>query len=526
MIKTAPSSHQLGNTNASWVLRAENIHVQFGGKAILRGIDLDIRPGTVTLLRGSNGVGKTCLIDVLCGILEPTAGRIQLRNGGNPKAIQYPKPFWHKVLQLTNAHPERFGRWGTARTWQDARLFEGLNLRDNVRIADRDVDGEHIWSILARPRRVQLQNRRAQKRAQMLLTEFGLGDRADSMADAVSLGQAKRIGILRAMVAHPQILFLDEPLSSLDGYGVKKVLSLLHRLRTDHNVALVVVEHAFNVPHILDIASEVWTLDEGRLQIQTPKAVHAELGIRRPNCVPEWLVTVAGPDSAVERKELPNGAVLFVATPARAGACEAEFSVDDLVIYRGSRLVVGKDTGPQQSSLSFALRRGQIAVLMAPNGWGKSTVVAAAAGLLPIASGDVRLGGRSIAGQPTWQRANAGMAVLQSADHSFSDLTTREALRLAGVETPSASLERLLGSRVGNLSSGERQLLSLECALRSGRFTVGLLDEPFQSLDHGAVQSLCMRLADLLPDHALLITMPRAAGTGENLPVAHQESES
>jgi len=526
MIKTNSSPHQHDGTSASWVLRAENIHVQFGGKAILRGIDLDIRPGTVTLLRGSNGAGKTCLIDILCGILEPTAGRIQLRNGGNPKASQYPKPFWRRALQLTNAHPERFGRWGTARTWQDARLFEGLSLRDNVRIADHGVEGEQIWSILAHPHRVRLQNQQAQERAQALLTEFGLGDRADSMADAVSLGQAKRIGILRAMAAHPQILFLDEPLASLDGHGVKDVLSLLHRLRTDHNVALVVVEHAFNVPHVLDIASEVWTLDEGRLRVQTPQAVLAELGSGHPNSVPEWLVSIAGSGAVVERRDLPNGAVLFLASPARTRGGEAQFSVDDLVIYRGSRLVVGKTAGSHKSGVSFALRRGQIAVLMAPNGWGKSTVVAAAAGLLPIASGDVRLAGCSVEGLPAWERVSAGMAVLQSADHSFGDLSTREALRLACVDRPSPPLEPLLASRVGNLSSGERQLLSLDCALRSGRFTVGLLDEPFQSLDHTAVQRLCTRLAGLLPERALLITMPRAAGTDGTLAIADQESGS
>lgn len=511
MTETATFSRQQHASSDSWALRAENIHVRFGGKVVLQGIDVVIRPGTAVLLRGPNGAGKTCLIDILCGMLEPNEGRIRLRNNGQAKVLNYPLPLWRRVLQVAAAHPERFGRWGTARTWQEVRLFESLNLRDNVRIADQEVDGEQMWSILGRPRRVRLQNEQAQGRAQQLLDQFGLGERAESMASAVSLGQAKRVGILRAMAAHPQVLFLDEPLSSLDGPGVKDVIGFLHRLRTDHNVALVIVEHAFNVPHILDIASEVWTLAGGKISVETPQAVQSELKVGHRNGVPEWLYSVAGADAAIERRHLPNGAVLFVATPARLIAGETVFSAEDIVIFRGSRLVVGESAGAQRTGLSFSLRRGQIAALMAPNGWGKSTLVAAAAGLLPIAKGDIQLEGHSIVTAPAWRRANAGLAVLQSADHSFCDLTTSEALQLAGVQKPPADLAHLLGSRVGNLSSGERQSLNLECALGSEHFKVGLLDEPFQSLDQDAIQRCCARIAGMLPGRAFLVTMPRAA---------------
>jgi energy-coupling factor transporter ATP-binding protein EcfA2 len=99
------SLHQHEDAASSWVLRAENIHLGFEGRVVLRGIDLDIRPGTVALLRGPNGAGKTSLIDVLCGIREPDGGLIQLRNGGKVGAIRYPKSFWRSLLQLTNAHP-------------------------------------------------------------------------------------------------------------------------------------------------------------------------------------------------------------------------------------------------------------------------------------------------------------------------------------------------------------------------------------------------------------------------------------
>lgn len=521
MTKTVPFPPARDDAESPWVLRAENIQLQFGGQSVLRGVDLAIRPGNVYLLRGSNGEGKTSLADILCGMLEPTAGRIWLRNGGKIKVSQYPLSLWRRLLQLTNAHPERFGRWGIARTWQSARLFEGLSLRDNVRIADQQVDGERLWPIFVQPQRVRIQDQQAQERAQALLNEFGLGDRANSMADAVSLGQAKRTGILRAKAAQPQVLFLDEPLASLDGQGVQDVLQLLHRLRSDHEVALVIVEHAFNVPYILDIASEVWTLKNGKLQTQTPEAVRAELIAERDDGVPAWLMTIAGPHATYERTELSDGAVLLVATPA--GAAEVLFSLDDPVIFRGSRMVIGKDARAKHARLSFAVRRGQVVVLMAPNGWGKSTIVSAAAGLLPVAAGDIRLRGRSIVGQPVWQRADSGLAVLQSANRSFSDLSVREVLCVAGIDSPSPDLQHLLGSRVGNLSSGETQALNLDVTLRSGRFTVGLLDEPFQSLDHEAVQRVCRRLADLLPERALLITVPRSIGSAERA-VANQET--
>src|SRR4051812_31257951 len=113
---TAPAVADRRNTSDWWSMRAENLRLAFGAKVVLGGIDLDIKPGTVTLLRGPNGAGKTSLIEILCGMLEPTAGRVTMRQDGEATTIRFPKPRWRKVLQLAGARPEQFARWGTART--------------------------------------------------------------------------------------------------------------------------------------------------------------------------------------------------------------------------------------------------------------------------------------------------------------------------------------------------------------------------------------------------------------------------
>ena len=156
-------------------------------------------------------------------------------------------------------------------------------------------------------------------------------------------------------------------------------------------------------------------------------------------------------------------------------------SVEDLVVYRGKRLVIGEDQNGEVRGIYFQLYKGQINILQAPNGWGKTTLMEAIAGLIPIHRGSIRLNGQPIEALPPWERVNLGLSLLQSRDNTCLNLTVREALNLARVDKVPHHVSNLLSKKVSNLSGGERQKLAFYCAIAKGESF--LMDEPFSALD-------------------------------------------
>jgi ABC-type multidrug transport system ATPase subunit len=153
---------------------------------------------------------------------------------------------------------------------------------------------------------------------------------------------------------------------------------------------------------------------------------------------------------------------------------EVVLEVRDLVVMRGKRVVV--------DGLSFEVRRGELAVLQAPNGWGKTSLMEALMGLGSVSGGDVRLGGVSVVGWSVWRRVRAGMSLLQSRDNVFPSLKVRAMLRIAKIRGIPEVLRDLLDKRISDLSGGERQRVVLTCFQHQvGKLQ--MLDEPFLALD-------------------------------------------
>lgn len=467
----------------------------FGGQRVLDRISGEIAAGEVILLRGANGSGKTTLLNILSGNVEPDSGEIRSVFARSERIFRFPRKWWSSLLSPAFS-PELFASRGTGRTWQEVRLFSSHTLLDNIAVATPNQAGEKPqWALLsalgpqglssvAALRKEEADNRAmAHKR----LAVLGLADRHSSSADKISLGQAKRVAISRAVQAGARLLLLDEPLAGLDEAGKQEVLRLLRALAVEQRVSLIVVEHFFNVPRILEFATKVWTLVGGRLTIETltqsdknsrgytPRIAHVtdtnSLGNLRPRDEP-----------------LPKGAVLRRLRSASVSDSPPVLAVRDLVVSRGKRVVLGE---PQRDGtvrgLSFEVRSGELVRLLAPNGWGKTTLFEAIAGLVSITNGSIELNGRSIVSLPPWERTALGLGLLRARDNSFPNLSVHEVLRLTRVEDAEDYLGSLLAKQMSNLSGGERQRVALVCALRLGSGLL-LLDEPFSSLDDQGIE--------------------------------------
>jgi ABC-type branched-subunit amino acid transport system ATPase component len=519
---TRSTTQTTGNASSlgSVVLRAAGLHKQFGGQVVLDGVDLELRRGEVVLLRGGNGTGKTTLLNILTGNLEADAGALDLSLNGRAERFAFPRPWWRNLTTVERFAPELLARRGVGRSWQETRLFSTQSLRDNLVVARPGQEGENPASAMFQRRSVGRQERRLGDEATAVLTELGLGGREQSSGDKVSLGQSKRVAIARAVQAGARVLFLDEPLAGLDGLGVADVVAMLRELAEKDQLTLVIVEHVFNIPQILAFASTVWTLADGQLTVEQPEHVRAQVRNAIGEGLQTWMRQVAGGDDRIVHEPLPGGAVLSRLRPAAQSRPESAsapaFEVQDVTVRRGDRVVLGEidQAGRCRNGLSFSLNRGEICVLQAPNGWGKTTLLEAAAGLLPVAGGTLRLGGRDVTRAPAWTRRNAGLSFLRTRDHVFPGLRVEEMLTLAGVSEAPPEVRSLVGRKAGDLSGGEKQELAMACALGGETVQVALIDEPFSALDVDAVRAAWELLAHKLGDCAVLISVPGSLPPG------------
>ena len=165
------------------------------------------------------------------------------------------------------------------------------------------------------------------------------------------------------------------------------------------------------------------------IEVESPDDVRKEPLADGTFAIRSRLSGLARPGEDIVDRDLPGGARLSHVALGEAEGDAAGLEVRNLVVERGRRPVIGRtDAQGRVEGLSFVLPRGCLAVLQAPNGWGKTTFLEALAGTIPIRHGEVRIFERAVHRLPTWERVAAGLTVLQSRDNAFPNLTVEESL--------------------------------------------------------------------------------------------------
>jgi putative ABC transport system ATP-binding protein len=215
----------------------------------LRGTDLDILPGELTLLVGPSGCGKTTLISIIAGILKPTSGDVEVAE--------------ENLVTMSERLKAAFRAETVGIVFQHFHLIPTLTAAENVAVP----------LIINR-----CSPRRAISLARDLLAELGLGDRSGAFPGELSGGEQQRLSIARAIIHEPRIVVCDEPTSALDQQTGRQVMQLLRRHAVQHDRALLVVTHD---QRIFEFADRVVHLEDGRivgderLQSQPVKKLHS-----------------------------------------------------------------------------------------------------------------------------------------------------------------------------------------------------------------------------------------------------------
>ncbi|PSM42336.1 peptide ABC transporter ATP-binding protein [Streptomyces dioscori] len=212
------------------VLRMEAVRKSFGGSVVLRDVDLEVAPHTVTALIGASGSGKSTLLRCANLLEEIDDGAIWLDDEEitDPRADQ-------------DAVRRRIGV-----VFQAYNLFPHMTVLENITLAPRRVHGTG--------------RAEAEARARELLDRLGLGAKADEYPDRLSGGQQQRAAIVRALAVRPRLLLLDEVTAALDPELVGEVLAVVRDLKED-GMTMVLATHEMGFAR--DVADQVCFLDGG-----------------------------------------------------------------------------------------------------------------------------------------------------------------------------------------------------------------------------------------------------------------------
>jgi ABC-type branched-subunit amino acid transport system ATPase component/ABC-type branched-subunit amino acid transport system permease subunit len=227
-------------------LVARGVTVHFGGIAALDGVDLEVRPGEVVGLIGGNGAGKTTLLDVLSGQRHPDAGSITLA-GDDISALG------------PGARPKR----GLSRTFQDARLYPGLTVLETVMAAADERAPAGVVSAMSASPWLRMSERDKRRRAEAVLADFGLADRAGSLVGELSTGMRKVCDLASVVAADPVIVLLDEPTAGLAQREAEALAPLLRDLHDTLGASVLVVEH--DMPLMMSLCDRIYCLETGRV---------------------------------------------------------------------------------------------------------------------------------------------------------------------------------------------------------------------------------------------------------------------
>ncbi|MHB1661726.1 MAG: ABC transporter ATP-binding protein [bacterium] len=213
-------------------MEIKNVYKKFPGKKILNGINLDIENGEISSIFGYSGEGKSTLLKIICGITKQDSGDIIISG----KNINNLEPYERR----------------TALVMDEPLLFPHMNVLENIAFGLRlgSIQKKYIGKELRSPKEIM-----------ELLGITGLEKR---YPNEISMGQAQRVSLARALIVNPKIILMDEPFSNLDIISKTKVRKLIKDINHELKVSMLLVTH--DIEDVVNLSNKMFILNSGKIQ--------------------------------------------------------------------------------------------------------------------------------------------------------------------------------------------------------------------------------------------------------------------
>ena len=227
------------------VLEIDGVSKSFGALAALTKVSFAVRRGQIFSVIGPNGAGKSTLFNVVSGLHTPAAGRVRF-NG----------------QEIGGLAPEAINRLGIAKTFQITNIFPEISVFENVRVAaqSRAPESGRLRSLWRRPD--------VDDTARQLLEAFGLGRRADELAENLSHGEQRYLEICLALATEPTLLLLDEPTAGMTPGETKEATALIRQIASARGLTVLLIEHDMSV--VMGISDRIAVLHFGEKIAEGP----------------------------------------------------------------------------------------------------------------------------------------------------------------------------------------------------------------------------------------------------------------
>jgi branched-chain amino acid transport system ATP-binding protein len=207
------------------MLEVEGLTKDFGGLRAVNDLYFNINAGEIVGLCGPNGAGKTTIFNLITGYIRPTGGKV-IFEGQN----------------ITSKSSHSIARRGIVRTFQHSSIFGDFTVLQNVVMAHHLKTGVGALETILNTRGNRRKDESVLKRSRDILELVGLGGMMDATAKTLAHGHKRMLGIAIALAAEPKLLFLDEPLSGMNGEEITEAMALIKKL-WEKGLTILLIEH-------------------------------------------------------------------------------------------------------------------------------------------------------------------------------------------------------------------------------------------------------------------------------------------
>ena len=238
-------------------LVAKNLTKSFGGVRAIQDVSFELPERDICSIIGPNGAGKTTAFNLLTGVYPLDSGEVYL--DGRPI---------HGLPQ------HAITRAGIARTFQNIRLFKGLNVIENVMTAADPYSEYTLFDVVFASRRKRARERAVEDEAREYLNIVGLPGLEQEKPESLPYGMQRKLEVARALATKPKVLLLDEPAAGLNPSEVRDFISLIRSLHEKFAFSILIIEHRLEV--VMELSSRIFVLNFGKLLASgTPREIRA-----------------------------------------------------------------------------------------------------------------------------------------------------------------------------------------------------------------------------------------------------------